>query len=33
MPEGSVNVWNLTQYLIARWELTPGSFLSLHTKK
>lgn len=26
MPEGSVNVWNLTQYLIARWELTPGSF-------
>ena len=26
MPAESVNVWNLTQYLIARWELTPGTF-------
>ena len=22
----TVNVWNLTQYLILRWELTPGTF-------
>ena len=26
MPEESVNVWNLTQYLMNRWELTPGTF-------
>ena len=23
---GSVNVWNLTQYLLVRWDLTPGTF-------